>query len=100
MLYANGCGRAGTAFVARHASGPAGVVQLGPGVHVVDRQNLSSMVLAHSGYFMLGCPRQITKQQPEVEGTRQQASHGQNMALASIFWSTAHSGCTAYRGPT
>jgi len=43
---------------------------------------------------------QSTKQQPEVEGTRQQANHWQNMALEFIFWSTAHSGCTAYRGPT
>jgi hypothetical protein len=54
MLDAGGGGRAVTVFVARQASGPAGVVQLGPGVHVVDRQNLSSMVLAHSGYFMFG----------------------------------------------
>ena len=32
---ASGCGRAGTVFVARHASGPAGVVQRCPGVHAV-----------------------------------------------------------------
>ena len=36
MLDASGCGRAGTVFVARQASGPAGVVQRCPGVHAVD----------------------------------------------------------------
>jgi hypothetical protein len=36
MLDASGGGRAVTVFVARQASGPAGVVQRCPGVHAVD----------------------------------------------------------------
>jgi hypothetical protein len=36
MLDTRGGGRAGTVFVARHASGPAGSVQRRLGVHAVD----------------------------------------------------------------
>jgi hypothetical protein len=36
MLDTRSCGRAVTVFVTRQASGPAGVVQVCPGVHTVD----------------------------------------------------------------
>src|SRR5262245_14829990 len=85
MLNASGGRTAVTVFVARHASGPAGIVQLGPGVHVVDRQNLSSMVLAHSGYCMFGCWHGSRKKCPEgvlygpepsLPGLRRVRQHG------------------------
>jgi hypothetical protein len=84
MLDASGGGGAVTVFVARHASGPTGVVQVCPGVHAVDGGTKEREEGRDGGVWSKG-PEDRTRQRGAVQDNGQRYTKG---VPGSVAWTS------------